>query len=284
LLRVAQRKGAKLVAAVAAAGLVLTPAFATAIAAKKRAPAVTLSFDPVSSFTPANADPKLAAALSGKALALTDFKFTPAAAKNRPSQVRVAIRARTLAPTQLASAPGSVLNELTPTGYNLGERLPSSPGEQEVNGYREIDWEALIPPAWDPKRALAGLDLSKLNDNDPGANEALARLRSSWAAAPLAESMNNARIRIAGFVVPLEYVGDKVTEFLLVPYFGACIHLPPPPPNQVIHVFAKQPITRKQASRPVWTSGVLETSRTDTEFGPAGYQLKAEEISAYRGR
>ena len=169
-------------------------------------------------------------------------------------------------------------------GYNLGERLPSSSSEQEANGYREIDWEALIPPAWDPKQALAGLDLSKLNDNDPGANEALARLRNSWAAAPLAESMNNARIRIAGFVVPLEYVGDKVTEFLLVPYFGACIHLPPPPPNQIIHVFAKQPITRKQATRPVWTSGVLETSRTDTEFGPAGYRLTAEEISAYRAR
>ena len=61
MLRVVQRTGSKLVAAAAAAGLVLTPAFATAIAAKKRAPAVTLSFDPVSSFTPANADPKLAA-------------------------------------------------------------------------------------------------------------------------------------------------------------------------------------------------------------------------------
>jgi hypothetical protein len=120
VLRVAQRTGSKLVAAAAAAGLVLTPAFATGIAAKKRAPAVALSFDPVSSFTPANADPKLAAALSGKALALTDFKFTPAAAKNRPSQVRVAIRARTLAPTQLASAPASAISQLTPTGYNLG--------------------------------------------------------------------------------------------------------------------------------------------------------------------
>src|SRR5438445_7969665 len=91
--RVAERKGSKLVAALAAAGLVLTPAIATGMPVKKRPAAVTLSFDPVSSFTPANADPKLAAALSGKALALTDFKFTPAAAKNRPSQVRVAIRA-----------------------------------------------------------------------------------------------------------------------------------------------------------------------------------------------
>ena len=98
VLKVAQRTGTKLVAAAAAAGLVLSPAFATT-AAKKRPPAVALSFDPVSSFTPANADPKLAAALSGKSLPLTDFKFTPAAAKNRPSQVRVAIRARTIAPS-----------------------------------------------------------------------------------------------------------------------------------------------------------------------------------------
>jgi hypothetical protein len=120
VLRVVERTGSKLVAAVAAAGLVLTPAIATGTTTKKHAPAVTLSFDPVSSFTPANADPKLAAALSGKALALTDFKFTPAAAKNRPSQVRVAIRARSFAPTQLASAQTSSINQLTPTGYNLG--------------------------------------------------------------------------------------------------------------------------------------------------------------------
>ena len=122
MLRVAQRTGSKLVAAAAAAGLVLSPAVATGMPAKKRAAAITLSFDPVSSFTPANADPKLAAALSGKSLALTDFKFTPAAAKNRPSQVRVAIRARTFAPVRLAeaSAPASPINQLTPSGYNLG--------------------------------------------------------------------------------------------------------------------------------------------------------------------
>jgi hypothetical protein len=120
--RVAERKGSKLVAAAAAAGLVLTPAIATSMPVKTHAPAVSLSFDPVYSFTPANADPKLAAALSGKSLALTDFKFTPAAAKGRPSQVRVAIRARSFAPARLAegSAPVSAMNQLNPTGYNLG--------------------------------------------------------------------------------------------------------------------------------------------------------------------
>jgi hypothetical protein len=114
-----------LVAAAAAAGLVLTPAFAVGVPAKKKAPAaIALSFDPVSSFTPANADPKLAASLAGKGLALTDFKFTPAPAKGRPSQVRVAIRARVLSPTQSrlaeASMPTAAVSALTPTGYNLG--------------------------------------------------------------------------------------------------------------------------------------------------------------------
>ena len=122
MLTFAKRKEAKLLAAVAAAGLMLTPAFATTTA-KKRAPAVSLSFDPVASFTPANADPKLAAALSGKGLSLADFKFTPAPAKGRPSQVRVAIRAQApaAAPSRLTDANGATaVAALTPSTYNLG--------------------------------------------------------------------------------------------------------------------------------------------------------------------
>lgn len=122
--RFADRRGAKLAVACAAAGLVLSPAFATGTQGKKRPAAVAVSFDPISSFTPANADPKLAAALAGKGLALGEFKFTPAPAKGRPSQVRVAIRARALAPApiQVASAQPQTgaVTALTPTGYNLG--------------------------------------------------------------------------------------------------------------------------------------------------------------------
>ncbi|MGN6848842.1 MAG: hypothetical protein ACTHJK_05120 [Sphingomicrobium sp.] len=122
--RVAERNGGRMVAALAAAGLVLTPAFATGAPSKKRPSPIALSFDPVSSFTPANADPKLAAALAGKGLALTDFKFTPAPAKGRPSQVRVAVRARVLAPEEGSLAHASIstnaISSLTPTGYNLG--------------------------------------------------------------------------------------------------------------------------------------------------------------------
>jgi len=121
VLRLVKRREAKLLAAVAAAGLMLTPAFATT--SKKRAPAISLSFDPVASFTPANADPKLAAALAGKGLSLTDFKFTPAPAKGRPSQVRVAIRAQAPAttPARLTDAnAATAVAALTPSTYNLG--------------------------------------------------------------------------------------------------------------------------------------------------------------------
>ncbi len=124
MFRIAQFKGAGLAAACAAAVVVLTPAIALSMPARKHPAPIALSFDPASSFTPANADPKLAAALAGKGLALTDFKFTPAPAKGRPSQVRVAIRAHTLdqAQPQVAAATPqtAALSALTPTGYNLG--------------------------------------------------------------------------------------------------------------------------------------------------------------------
>lgn len=117
--------GAIAAAAAAAAGLVLAPAFAAA-QASKRAPAISLSFDPVSAFTPANADPRLARAFGGRGGSLADFKFTPSAAKGRPSQVRVAIRARADSPgrMRIADAAGassaSPVSALTPTTYNLG--------------------------------------------------------------------------------------------------------------------------------------------------------------------
>ena len=111
--------GARAAAALAAVGLVLTPALAAG-ESKKRPPAVALSFDPVSSFTPANADPKLAAAFAGRSAALADFKFTPAAAKGRPSQLRVAIRARAASPARVADSSASSVSALTPASYNLG--------------------------------------------------------------------------------------------------------------------------------------------------------------------
>ncbi len=143
--RLGKRKEASLLAALAAGGLVLTPAVAATTSAKKHPPAVALSFDPVSSFTPANADPRLAASLAGKSLSLTDFKFTPAPAKGRPSQVRVAVRARVTTPAPDVAADvasTTAVSALAPSGYNLGAAV----------GWRRF--------------AVSG-DVSKVKDADP---------------------------------------------------------------------------------------------------------------------
>ena len=141
--------GAKLVAAAAAAGLVLSPALATGTPApaKKRPPAVALSFDPISSFTPANGDPRLAAAFANKPLSLTDFRFTPAAAKGRPSQLRVAIRARAGTPAKAQDAAATpALTALTPASYNLGVAL----------GWRRFAVSGDVTKTKDANAALGG--------------------------------------------------------------------------------------------------------------------------------
>ena len=114
-------------AAVGAAVALLLPAtFALAApAAKKRPPAVALSFE--QSFTPAQADPRLAAAFANRPVLASDFKFTPTASKRRPSQIRVAIRARATTAGQAADRVRDVAQQtaasgvtLAPTTYNLG--------------------------------------------------------------------------------------------------------------------------------------------------------------------
>ncbi len=121
--RKGESKAAWRVALAAATVLAFTPAVLLARSEGKRAPAVSVSFDPFSSFTPASADPRLAAAFASRAPTAGEFRFTPAAARGRPAQVRVAIRARAVNPG--ASHDGGVggatsITALAPATYNLG--------------------------------------------------------------------------------------------------------------------------------------------------------------------
>ncbi len=109
-----------LAGALSAAALLVLPAMAIAKPDAKRPPAISLSFDRVGSFTPATADPRLAAAFANRGNSLSDFKFTPAAPKGRPSQVRVAIRARVEPGARPADAMASTVGLVTPASYNLG--------------------------------------------------------------------------------------------------------------------------------------------------------------------
>lgn len=164
--------------------------------------------------------------------------------------------------------------------YKVGERLGSTPGKP-ASDFREVKWEELIPPNWNPADAFKGVDLAKMEDGDPRAMDALARMRDVWANAPVASSLNGAAVRIAGFVIPLERVKDEVSEFLLVPYFGACIHVPPPPANQIIHVVSDKPLKNVQTMDAMWVSGVLKVSAGESSWGRSAYRMQAKATAPY---
>jgi|GEM_PF-426158 len=167
-------------------------------------------------------------------------------------------------------------------GYRVGDRLSQTkPPATIPNTYAETPWEALVPKDWDPMAGLKNLNFGKLKDSDPQAMEALQKLKEVWDSAPVEASLRGQRIRIAGFMVPLEHKRDAVTEFLLVPYFGACIHTPPPPANQIIHVVASKPIKNAMSMDTVWVSGTLEVGHDTSPWGASGYKMKADIITPY---
>lgn len=175
--------------------------------------------------------------------------------------------------------------------YRVGERLSPPVSAKSKNSrppqsvapvaYKEKTWDDLMPKNWDPMAPLKGLKLDQMKDSDPRAIEALEKIRDAWKDAPVERSLDGERIRIPGFVIPLERAGNKVSEFLLVPYFGACIHTPPPPSNQIVHVRAAKPIANMRTMDAMWVSGVLQVGKVDTEMGEAAYQLKAEWVVSY---
>ena len=71
------------------------------------------------------------------------------------------------------------------------------------------------------------------------------------------------------------------TEFLIVPYFGACIHTPPPPANQIIHAKSRKPLSNVKMMTPLWVYGTFSVQRASTDWGVAGYRLEVERIAPY---
>jgi hypothetical protein len=150
---------------------------------------------------------------------------------------------------------------------------------------RVIRWPELVPPGWDPMVVLREKNKDRgatpLTDFGPGALQMMREMREIWDNAPLNVEMDGALVKLPGYVVPLEEVQGALKEFLLVPYFGACIHSPPPPANQIVHVVADRPARGVRSMDVVWVSGRLHARRQDSYMGKSGYHLQASKIEAY---
>ena len=148
-----------------------------------------------------------------------------------------------------------------------------------------IDWKHLVPAGYDPNQLFRKYekDVSTLRDNDPRAERAAERLRQAWENAPVVATLNNKMVKLAGFVVALEGDGKAVSEFLLVPYFGACIHVPPPPSNQVVLVrTGNKPFKVNQMFDMVSVTGRLRTERARNDLASASYIIEATQVEVHK--
>ncbi|MBA1199762.1 hypothetical protein M2396_004396 [Pseudomonas sp. BIGb0278] len=147
---------------------------------------------------------------------------------------------------------------------------------------RELDWPALIPegaPVQAPQ--LAPLhDLSQIG-NALAAESAPPAPQQS-ANAPVVQALDNQQVKLPGYIVPLEVSEEgRTTEFLLVPYYGACIHVPPPPSNQIVHIFSEMGVRVEDLYQPYWIEGRMQVKASSSELADTGYQMEAEKIYAY---
>ncbi|OWQ85659.1 hypothetical protein CDN99_21495 [Roseateles aquatilis] len=155
--------------------------------------------------------------------------------------------------------------------------LPEAPGAA-TPGYDALPWSELVPPGWDPLARYRGLDLSTIRDGDTTAQAWQQDMAQAFQDAPLRQDLDGRKVAITGYVVPLQVSWDGLDEFLLVPYFGACIHSPPPPPNQIVHVRAAAKVPGLHAMDVVTAKGTLRVARADAGLAVSGYALNADGV------
>ena len=149
---------------------------------------------------------------------------------------------------------------------------------------RELEWEDLMPEDWDPFSGLDALmsdDVQNLADDSAQAETLMNAYREAIRSAPVVGELDGQQVRLPGFVVPLDFEDTETSEFLLVPYFGACIHVPPPPSNQIVYVKTVAGYPLEELFDPVWVTGEIRTQAHLNELGDAGYTMQATIIEPY---
>ena len=163
---------------------------------------------------------------------------------------------------------------LAPLTCEAADTLPAAGAKPREP--RMVDWEELLP---EKERRGAAVPASPAHDY-LGEDGPAMRQYGSFATV---SRFNGMYVKVPGFVVPLTMSAlGHVGEFLLVPYFGACIHVPPPPPNQIVYVKLDRPVKVKTIFEPYWVSGVLTTAKKDTRMASAAYSIAGDRLELYK--
>ena len=167
-----------------------------------------------------------------------------------------------------------------------------------INSYaseepKELSWDSLIPEDWNPYNVYDGFTDEEFREmSDAQYLELEAKAQKMLDAAPTVEALDGQTVRIPGYLLPLEFDQTTIKEFLLVPYFGACTHTPPPPANQVIHGKLQSEFSMNELYEPVWITGKIKTLRSQSKLGETGivqtinvdtgYTMEVDEVTPYQ--
>ncbi len=142
---------------------------------------------------------------------------------------------------------------------------------EAASPYKDMEWLDLMPQ--EEVEALKNAQGLPVDHNAKGEQ------MGSYVTVP---GINNTKIRLAGYVVPVEQNDDgQMTEFFFVPYFGACIHVPPPPPNNIVYVKMAKPIAAADMFNAYWLEGTIKTERLSNDIAATAYVMVGDSLKLY---
>jgi uncharacterized protein len=146
---------------------------------------------------------------------------------------------------------------------------------------KELSWDDLVPPGPQPTEAFPGAGI-------PGKGRSRPSMPPPFDDLPVyspnpVKTLDGKYVKLPGYIVPLESdAGGLLNEFLLVPYFGACIHVPPPPPNQIVYVKLKKPFNLRSMADPYWVIGTISTKRWSGDVADTDYVMTGERLEVFQ--
>lgn len=169
----------------------------------------------------------------------------------------------------LALSP-AFLPAFLPVSLLAGLAAPTGVAAEEVLA---LEWADLLPVGG-AEEAVTG---AVAHEGAAG----MSRPESAQAPAALRRDWDGRLVSLPGYVVPLDYDGAGTTAFILVPYVGACVHVPPPPANQLVMVTTERPWPVKGLFDPVIVTGMFGAAAASTAIAEVGYALSADRIIPY---
>ena len=158
-----------------------------------------------------------------------------------------------------------------------------------VDGARTLAWSDLVPAGADVAGVPTANNLVADSLADVGTPQVSTHrlmdgagvVSASTPAHPTDGSLNGERVALAGYMTPFSFEDERVSAFLLVPYVGACIHVPPPPPNQIVLVESDEPVPVLAMWEPFTAVGTLGVEPRSTDLAEVGYTMRLERIEPF---